>query len=185
MSMRGGLRNKMGAASSMLWSTAFKETFSFDRYVSAVLDTPLEEVSLGPGIEIGGIDAGPEENLLACAAFWTGILYDETALQAALEIAMSLGETEMARLREDGPSVGFNARIGTTPVQSVATDILRIAQQGLRRRAVRVDGGSDESIYLEPLFFIVESPQSEAERLVRLFQGAWKGNILALFASNQ
>ena len=73
--------------------------------------------------------------------------------------------------------LGFKARIGNRFLFEIAKDCLKLAHDGLRRRA-RIDQlGRDESRYLEPLDRIIESGHTPAEDMLQQFHGAWGGSV--------
>ena len=62
-------------------------------------------------------------------------------------------------------------------VRDLAMAALKIAAQGLQRRAVLNSNGADESGFLEPLIEFAEANETPAERKLALFHGEWKGDI--------
>ena len=61
-------------------------------------------------------------------------------------------------------------------MQDVAKDLIAIAADGLKARAVRNGAGEDERIYLAELEEIAESGITPAERLLELYHGEWQGD---------
>jgi glutamate--cysteine ligase len=56
-----------------------------------------------------------------------------------------------------------------------------IAKSGLKSRAHLNGGFLDETIYLGDLEEIAETGITPAERLLALYEGAWKGDISRVF----
>ena len=73
--------------------------------------------------------------------------------------------------------------MGGGSVQDVAKDMIAIARQGLKNRN-RLSGGLvDETGYLAELEEIAQSGITPAERLLELYNGAWKGDASKVFES--
>ncbi len=148
------------------------------------LTTLFPEVRLKRYIEMRGADAGPLRMLNALPAFWVGLLYDPSSLDAAYEMVRGWTAGERQQLRDDVPRLGLSATIAGRTAKDVARDALHLSQKGLRARN-RLDAKlRDESRFLEPLTAIVESGRGEAERLVELFEGVWKRSVEPAFVDN-
>lgn len=145
------------------------------------LTTIFPEVRLKTFLEMRGADGGPWRRLCALPALWVGLLYDPGALDACKDLVRDWSEVDRNRLRADVPKLGLKAEIRGRPLREVAAEILEIARAGLSRRARSDAAGEDESGFLNPLFQIVESGQSPAERKLARFHGAWNGDIDPLF----
>ena len=110
-------------------------------------------------LEMRGADGVPWGRLPALPAFWVGLLYDDTSLDAAWDIVKHWNAAERQALRDDVPRFGFKARIRDRYLFEIAKECLALAHSGLRRRS-RVDHlGRDESRHLEPLERIIDSGQ--------------------------
>lgn len=145
------------------------------------LSTAFPEVRLKRFIEMRGADSGPWDRICALPAFWVGLIYDAAAQDEALALVSDWTPAEVATLLSDIRKTGLKARIGGRSVQEVATDVLAIAEGGLKRRA-RLDAqGQDETHFLDPLKQIARSGITPAEALLSAFHGRWQGNISALF----
>ncbi|MCD7099943.1 glutamate--cysteine ligase [Stenotrophomonas sp. MMGLT7] len=145
------------------------------------MTTAFPEVRLKKYLEMRGADAGTEDRLLALPAFWVGLLYDATALDAAWDLVKDFTLAERHALRDGVPRHGLRLPFRNETVRELAARALDIAVEGLRRRA-RIDGsGSDESQYLDPLLQIAGSGLTAADRKLELFHGAWQGSVDPLF----
>ncbi|MFY8155131.1 MAG: glutamate-cysteine ligase family protein, partial [Hyphomicrobiales bacterium] len=65
------------------------------------LGTLFPEVRLKRYLEMRGADAGPTARLAALSAFWVGLLYDDTALDAAWDLVKDWTAQERQKLRDD------------------------------------------------------------------------------------
>src|SRR6202043_985867 len=107
------------------------------------------EVRLKRYLEMRGAGGVPWGRLPALPAFWVGLLYDDTSLDAAWDIARHWNAAQRQALRDDVPRLGFKARIRDRYLFEIAKECLTLAHSGLRRRA-RIDHpGRDETRYLE------------------------------------
>jgi glutamate--cysteine ligase len=124
-----------------------------------------------------GADGVPWGRLPALPAFWVGLLYDDTSLNAAWDIVRGWTAGERQSLRDDVPRFGFKARIKDRYIFEIARECLVLAHAGLRRRG-RVDHlGRDETRYLEPLDRIIDAGVTPAEEMLAKFDGPWAGSV--------
>jgi glutamate--cysteine ligase len=145
------------------------------------LTTAFPEVRLKRYLEMRGADGGPWNRLCALPAFWVGLLYDSDALDAAYALASSLDIATQAELRAQVPRHGMAAKVGNTTVAEIAKQALAIAIAGLRRREEKNEGGTDESVFLEPLVEFAAAGKSPADIKLERFHGAWNGSIRPVF----
>src|SRR5579863_4558396 len=141
------------------------------------LSTIFPEVRLKRYLEMRGADGVPWGRLPALPAFWVGLLYDDTSLDAAWDIVKSWNANERQWLRDDVPRLGFKARIKDRYVFEVARECVTLAHEGLRRRGHVDHFGRDETRYLEPLDRIIDAGQTPAEEMLAKFNGAWRGSV--------
>ena len=80
------------------------------------------------------------------------------------------------------PQQALKAKVAGRGARDVARDALALAARGLKARAFLNERGEDESVYLAPLFEIVESGVTSAERLLERYHGDWKGSVAPAFA---
>jgi len=145
------------------------------------MTTAFPEVRLKRYLEMRGADGGPWNRLCALPAFWVGLLYDSTALDAAWDLVKDFTRAERHALRDGVPKYALKLPFRSGNVRNLAVEALRIAAAGLRRRARLNSNGADESIYLDPLIEIVDADQTPAERKLELFHGPWNGNVDPVF----
>lgn len=143
--------------------------------------TAFPEVRLKKYLEMRGADAGPWNRICALPAFWTGLLYDDTALDAAWDLVKDFTREEMHALRDGVPQHAFKLPFRGGTVLDIAREALKISAHGLARRARMNDLGSDETIFLSPLMEQVEAGETPAERKLALYHGVWGGNVDPVF----
>jgi len=145
------------------------------------LSTIFPEVRLKRYLEMRGADGGPWRRLPALPAFWAGIYYDGSSLDAAWDLVKDWSTAERQALRDDVPGLGFNAKIRGRTVRDLAEECLVLARAGLTRRDRRDQSGRDETRYLEPLEEIVARGRTPAEELLERFHGPWRGSVDPVF----
>jgi len=145
------------------------------------LTTAFPEVRLKRYLEMRGADGGPWRRLCALPALWTGLLYDNVALDGAWELVRGWSAEQRETLRRDVPRLGLKAMIAGRSVGAVAADVLALASGGLQRRQRFNDSGRDESIFLDTLKMIVDSGRTPAEDMLEAYHGRWRGSVDPLF----
>ena len=127
------------------------------------------EVRLKRFLEMRGADCGPEEMLMALPAFWVGLLYDSKAQDETLQLIKSWSFEQMLTTYQQTPEQGLRTLLGNRTLQTIARDVLAISEQGLKRRA-KLRTNQDESIYLTPLWEIVESGRTVATKMIETYE---------------
>jgi glutamate--cysteine ligase len=145
------------------------------------VSTLFPEVRLKRYLEMRGADVGNLDHIVALSAFWTGLLYDATALEGAWELVKSWTAAEREQLRADVPKQALKAPIAGRSVQDVARDALALSRAGLARRAYRDEAGRDETHHLSYAEEIVSSGRTPAERILERYHGAWNGSVMPAF----
>ena len=145
------------------------------------LTTIFPEVRLKRYIEMRGADSGPWHRLPALPALWVGLVYDDTALDAAWDLVKDWSDEERQTLRDDVPKLGFRAEIRGRRVLDIARECLAIARAGLQRRARLDREGDDETQYLDTLDAFTARGITPAEELLHKFHGSWGGTVEPVF----
>jgi glutamate--cysteine ligase len=145
------------------------------------LTTIFPEARLKRFIEMRGADTGNRKMLCALPALWVGILYDSAALEAASKLIADWTEEERDTLRRAVPKTALKTPFRGRTVRDIARDMLVISRAGLkaRARAGRID--ADETPFLDVLDMIVERGTTEAEELLKLYEGPWRGDVRKAF----
>jgi glutamate--cysteine ligase len=145
------------------------------------VSTLFPEVRLKRYLEMRGADVGNLEHIVALSAFWTGLLYDDAALDGAWELVKGWSAEAREQLRADVPKQALKAHIAGRSVQDVARDALALSRSGLARRACLDEAGRDETRHLAYAEEIVSSGRTQAERLLERYHGPWNGSVAAAF----
>jgi glutamate--cysteine ligase len=146
------------------------------------ISTIFPEVRLKRYLEMRGADSGSLPNLLALPAFWVGLLYDESCLDAAWDLVKDWSAEDRQKLRDDVPKQGLATKVHNRTVFEVATEALKLARAGLVRRKHLDAGGRDETRYLEVLEDRLARGTTAAEELLAKFHGPWNGSVEPIYA---
>jgi len=144
------------------------------------LSTIFPEVRLKRYLEMRGADVGPIPLCLALPALCVGLLYDSASLESAWDLVKSWNAEERQTLRDEVPRLGLKASVKGRSLREIGADVLALARAGLKARARLDEAGNDETHFLDPLDAIIAG-QSEAERLLSLYEGAWGQSVDPLF----
>ncbi len=145
------------------------------------LTTIFPEVRLKRYLEMRGADSGPTRRLCALPAFWVGLLYNQTALDAAWDVVKDWSTEERQNLRNDVPKLALQARIRGRTVQDIARDVLKISRNGLENRDMKGCKGNSEAAFLDTLDETVASGKTSADMLLELFNSSWNCDISRVF----
>ena len=148
------------------------------------LSTIFPEVRLKRYLEMRGADGGPWKKLCALPALWTGLLYDQTSLDAAWELCKGWTADQRQAARDDVPRLGFNTDVAGRSMLDVARDVVAIARDGLARRDMRDSQGRDESRFLDTLDESLSAGKTPADLLLERYHGAWGGSVDPVFTED-
>jgi len=146
------------------------------------MSTAFPEVRLKSFLEMRGADGGPWNRICALPALWVGLLYDDTALDAAWDLVKGWSMEEREALRSAVPAQGLSAPVpGGRKLRDLALEVLDIAHAGLSARGRLNTMGDNESGFIEPLIEIAQSGLEPAQRLLDKFNGPWGGDISRVY----
>ena len=146
------------------------------------MTTLFPEVRLKTFLEMRGADGGPWASLCALPALWVGLLYDQSAQDAAWDLVKGFTVEELARLRAEVPRLGLATPLdqGGT-LLDLARPVLDIAMGGLRGRARPGAITDDETEYLVMLQKTVAAGRTPAELLLERYNGVWNHSVDPIF----
>ncbi len=145
------------------------------------LSTAFPEVRLKTFLEMRGADGGPWSRICGLSAFWVGLLYEDSALDAAWDVAKDWTQEMREALRGDAARFGLKAKIGGRTVQDVALEVLDISRAGLKKRARMGNLKEDETTYLDPLVKIAKSGVTMGEITAQHFLSDLGGDAKKLY----
>jgi glutamate--cysteine ligase len=129
------------------------------------LSTLFPEVRIKRHIELRGADCVPPAWVPALAALWKGVLYDPEARRAAWELVPVRTPEQHAVLRDEASRLGPCAQAGGHYLEDLATELVRIAEVGLRRIAPVEGLADDETGFLAPIWKLLAPGRSLANEV--------------------
>ncbi|WP_421905183.1 glutamate--cysteine ligase [Mameliella sp.] len=148
------------------------------------LTTAFPDARMKKYIEMRGADGGPWRRLCALPAFWVGLMYDQTALDAAWDLAKGWDAETREALRLAATRDGLQAEVGDIRMHDLAREVLNIAEAGLVARARPGAGGlvPNETHFLNALKDSVESGSVPSDELLARYNGDWNGDLSRIYA---
>ncbi|MDG1506015.1 MAG: glutamate--cysteine ligase [Planktomarina sp.] len=147
------------------------------------LTTIFPEARIKQFMEMRGADGGPWRRLCALPAFWVGLLYDQTALDAAWDLVKGLDAQTRDELRIGASVDGLQAEVGGIKMMDLARQAGGISQLGLTARGRSGAGGLvlDETHFLNALQDSLETGQTPADELLARYHGDWQGDLTRIY----
>ena len=148
------------------------------------LTTAFPEARMKKFIEMRGADGGPWRRLCALPAFWVGLMYDQSALDAAWDLVKGWTPAQHDALRVAASIDGLQARVTGIDMAEVAAEVVTISEAGLKARGRAGAGGMvpDETHFLNALKESLESGQVPADELLEAYHGPWGGDLSRIYA---
>ncbi|AEM39977.1 glutamate--cysteine ligase [Ketogulonicigenium vulgare] len=143
------------------------------------LTTVFPEARLKQFIEMRGADAGDQAHLVALPAFWVGLTYDQTALDAASDLIKGLNAETREGLRVAASEKALAGEAGGVKLHQLALEAVKIAEAGLIAR------GLGEEIFLQPLIENVQKGEVQADRLIAAYEGEWGRDLTKVYAATR
>jgi glutamate--cysteine ligase len=146
------------------------------------LSTAFPEVRLKSFLEMRGADGGRWSRICALPALWVGLLYDQTALDAAWDEVKNWTLDERQQLRDAVPRLGLAAPVpGGGTLRELGARVLDIAEAGLNARAALNFAGDNETGFLDPLREILARGTTVAELMLERYHGPWAGDVRHIY----
>jgi glutamate--cysteine ligase len=147
------------------------------------LTTIFPEARVKQFIEMRGADGGPWRRLCALPAFWVGLMYDQSALDAAWDLVKHWDDETREALRIAASEDGLQAKTHGIDMHELARQTLAVSEQGLNARARAGVGGlvPDETHFLNALKESVESGKVPADELLERYHGVWGGDLSRIY----
>ncbi|WP_108813692.1 glutamate--cysteine ligase [Loktanella sp. Alg231-35] len=148
------------------------------------LTTVFPEARVKQFIEMRGADGGPWRRLCALPAFWVGLMYDQTALDAAWDLCKDWTAEQREALRVAASVDGLQAQVDGINMHDLAREVVAISHAGLQARARPGAGGlvPDETHFLNALHESIESGKTPADELLDHYQGDWNGDLKRIYS---
>jgi len=135
------------------------------------MTTVFPEARVKKYIEMRGADCGNQAHIDALPAFWVGLMYDQTALDAAWDLVKGFDAATREELRVDASVRALQAQSGDVKLLDLARAAVGLSHAGLAAR------GLGEEKYLAPLVQSLVFAETQADRWLKLYSGEWAGDI--------
>ena len=147
------------------------------------LTTLFPEARLKKFIEMRGADGGPWRRLCALPAFWVGLTYDQSALDAAYDLVKDWDPETRDQMRIAASEQGLQAQVGGIKMLDLAREVVSIAEAGLSARARPGANGliPDETHFLNALKESLETGMTPADELLEKYHGDWGGDLSHIY----
>jgi glutamate--cysteine ligase len=141
------------------------------------MTTVFPEARVKKYIEMRGADCGDEAHINALPAFWVGLMYDQSALDAAWDLVKGFDEATREGLRVAASVSALQGTAGGVRLADLARRAVDLSQAGLVAR------GLGEERYLDPLHDTLSRGETQADRYLRLYQTDWAGSLAPIYAA--
>ncbi|OYU18907.1 MAG: glutamate--cysteine ligase [Rhodobacteraceae bacterium PARR1] len=142
------------------------------------MTTVFPEARVKKYIEMRGADMGDQAHVVALPAFWVGLMYDQTALDAAWDLVKGLDADTREGLRVAASVDGLAGEAGGVKIIDLARAAVGLSHAGLAAR------GLDEERHLAPLMQTLATGKTQADRWLDLYHGDWKGDLTPIYAAS-
>ncbi|PUB15459.1 glutamate--cysteine ligase [Yoonia sediminilitoris] len=148
------------------------------------LTTVFPEARVKQYIEMRGADGGPWRRLCALPAFWVGLMYDQSALDAAWDLCKGWTAEQREALRVAASVDGLQAQVDGINMHDLAREAVAISESGLKARGMPGAGGMvpDETHFLNALKDSIETGKTPADELLDHYHGDWHGDLKRIYA---
>ena len=141
------------------------------------MTTVFPEARVKKYIEMRGADAGDRAHLVALPAFWTGLMYDASALDAAWDLVKGLDADTREGLRVAASVSALQGEAGGVKLLDLARAAVKLSQAGLKAR------GLDEAGYLDPVAVNVARGAVQADDWLARYRGDWAGDLAPIYTA--
>lgn len=141
------------------------------------MTTVFPEARVKKYIEMRGADCGNAAHIVALPAFWTGLMYDQTALDAAWDLVKGFDTLTREGLRVAASVAGLQGEAEGVKIADLALAAVALSHAGLAAR------GYGEEALLAPLVQNLNTGATQADRLLAAYHGAWAGDLTKVYAA--
>jgi glutamate--cysteine ligase len=147
------------------------------------LTTIFPEARIKKFIEMRGADGGPWRRLCALPAFWVGLPYDQSALDAAWDLVKGWDAETREALRVAASEQGLQAKVNGIDMHELAREVVAISESGLKARHKPGAGGlvPDETHFLNALKDSLDSGKVPADELLERYNSGWGEDLTRIY----
>jgi glutamate--cysteine ligase len=142
------------------------------------MTTVFPEARVKKYIEMRGADCGDQAHINALPAFWVGLMYDQTALDAAWDLVKGFDAETREGLRVQASVKALQGESHGVKLIDLARAAVGLSHAGLAAR------GLDEQRFLAPLVQSLATEKVQADRWLELYHGAWKGDLAPIYEAS-
>ena len=142
------------------------------------MTTVFPEARVKKYIEMRGADMGDQAHVVALPAFWVGLMYDQTALDAAWDLVKGFDAETREALRVAASVDGLAGEAEGVKLIDLARAAVGLSHAGLAAR------GLGEERHLAPLMQSLATGKTQADRWLDLYHGDWKGDLTPIYAAS-
>ena len=135
------------------------------------MTTVFPEARVKKFIEMRGADCGDLPHIVALPAFWVGLMYDASALDAAWDLVKGIDADVREGLRVAASVSALQGEAGGVKILDLARAAVGLSHAGLAAR------GLGEEVYLAPVVQSVTSGTTQADRWLQAYHGEWGGDL--------
>jgi glutamate--cysteine ligase len=139
------------------------------------MTTVFPEARVKKYIEMRGADCGDQAHINALPAFWVGLMYDQTALDAAWDLVKGLDADTREGLRVAASVSALQGEANGVKLADLARAAVGLSHAGLAAR------GLGEETYLAPLVTSLKAGRVQADRWLELYNGDWGGDLSRIY----
>jgi len=147
------------------------------------LTTIFPEARIKKFMEMRGADGGPWRRLCALPAFWVGLMYDSSSLDAAWDVAKGWDAQTREALRVAAAKDGLAATHENISMHELAKEVLNISEAGLKARAQPGADGliPDETHFLNALHDDLDRNQTLADEMLERYHQEWDQDLTKIY----
>lgn len=139
------------------------------------MTTVFPEARAKKFIEMRGADCGNQAHIVALPAFWTGLMYDQSALDAAWDLVKHFDTDMREGLRVAASVAALQGEYGGLRLIDLARAAVDLAHAGLAAR------GLGEEAQLAPLVESLKTGRVQADHWLSLYHGEWRGDLSRIY----
>ena len=143
------------------------------------MTTVFPEARVKKYIEMRGADCGDRAHIVALPAFWVGLMYDQTALDAAWDLVKGFDAETREGLRVAASVSALAGEAGGVKLMDLARAAVGLSHAGLAAR------GLGEERWLAPLVESLDRGEVQADRYLKALKGEWGGDLGRIYAATQ
>ncbi len=142
------------------------------------MTTVFPEARVKKFIEMRGADCGDLPHIVALPAFWVGLMYDTSALDAAWDLVKGIDAETREGLRVAASVSALQGHAGGVKIMDLARAAVGLSHAGLMAR------GLGEEQFLAPIVQSVKSGVTQADRWLAAYHGEWGGDLSRIYEAS-